>query len=46
MSDKLWRSIIGSSSPRTETSIRRQREQYAQHVRNGNDAVRNNPKQR
>lgn len=42
---KLWRSITGSS-PRTETSIRRQQAQYEQHVRNGNDAVRNNPNQR
>jgi hypothetical protein len=42
---KLWRSITGSSS-RTELSKRRQSEQYAQHVRNGNDAVRNNPEQR
>lgn len=42
---KLWRSITGSS-PRTELSRRRQADQYSQHVRNGNDAVRNNPEQR
>lgn len=43
--NKLWRSITGQST-RTAHSIRRQREQYEQHVRNGNDAVRNNPNQR
>lgn len=43
---KLWRSICGSPSGRTELSRRRQAEQYNQHVRNGNDAVRNNPEQR
>lgn len=34
------------STPRTDLSYRRQREQYEQHVRNGDDAVRNNPNQR
>lgn len=44
---KLWRSITGETrSGRTDLSRRRQAEQYAQHVRNGNDAVRNNPEQR
>lgn len=43
---KLWRSITGEGSGRTDLSRRRQAEQYAQHVRNGNDAVRNNPEQR
>lgn len=33
-------------SGRTDLSRRRQAEQYNQHVRNGNDAVRNNPEQR
>lgn len=42
---KLWQSITGSS-PRTELSQRRQGQQYEQHVRNGNDAVQNNPNQR
>lgn len=44
---KLWRSITGESrSGRTELSRRRQQEQYEQHVRWGNDAVRNNPNQK
>lgn len=46
---KLWRSITGHNPNRpgrTDLSRRRQAEQYAQHVRNGNDAVRNNPDQR
>lgn len=44
---KLWQQLTGqSSSGRTDLSRRRQSEQYAQHVRNGNDAVRNNPEQR
>jgi hypothetical protein len=44
---KLWRSITGEgSSGRTDLSRRRQAAQYEQHVRNGNDAVRNNPEQR
>lgn len=43
---KLWRSITGEGSGRTDLSRRRQAEQYAQHVRNGNDAVQNNPEQR
>lgn len=43
--NKLWRSITGSSG-RTDLSRRRQNEQYEQHVRNGNDAVRNNPERR
>lgn len=34
------------SSSRTELSRRRQAEQYERHVRDGNDAVRNNPEQR
>lgn len=45
--DRLWAQITGSpSSGRTDLSRRRQQEQYQQHVRNGNDAVRNNPGQR
>lgn len=35
-----------SSSGRTDLSRSRQQAQYDQHVRNGNDAVRNNPQQR
>ena len=42
---KLWRSITGESS-RTDLSRRRQQESYDQRVRNGDDAVRNNPEQR
>lgn len=44
---KLWRSICGSpSSGRTDLSRARQQAQYDQRVRNGDDAVRNNPNQR
>lgn len=44
---KLWQQITGERpSGRTALSLRRQAEQYNQHVRNGNDAVRNNPEQR
>lgn len=43
---KLWRSITGEGSGRTDLSRRRQAEQYERHVRDGNDAVRNNPEQR
>ena len=34
------------SSGRTDLSRRRQQESYEQRVRNGDDAVRNNPEQR
>lgn len=41
---KLWRRLTESS--RTDLSRRRQQESYEQRVRNGDDAVRNNPQQR
>ena len=45
---KIYRQLTGErvySSARTELSRRRQRESYEQRVRNGDDAVRNNPDQ-
>ncbi len=37
---------LDQGSSRTDLSRRRQQEQYDQRVRNGDDAVRNNPDQR
>lgn len=42
---KLWQQLTGGSA-RTDLSRRRQQENYERHVRDGNDAVRNNPQQR
>ena len=44
---KLWRSITGERpGGRTQLSQQRQGASYEQRVRNGDDAVRNNPNQR
>lgn len=42
--DRAWQRLTGQRP--ISLSQRRQGEQYEQHVRNGNDAVHNNPQQR